>query len=188
MRLGPAHRTLALALLAAGVACAGIGTVGRPGQVDAIDPDAEAMAIALAANGAGLHLARLALQRASHPMVRELACARISEYELAVDWLGELAYRADIPRVQSAHVAELDDQMVATLAQLRPLWGMGFDRAWLRNSAGLGVWLAGRLDPTAIAAIRDPVLRAGLEEMVLAVQTQAGELGVLEEYLVGFHD
>jgi predicted outer membrane protein len=189
MSMGYVLRGLALTLLSGAVACAGlVASADRPVQVDTVDPDAEAVAIALAANGASLHLARLALHRASHPLVRELACERIREHESAVEWLSIAAYQAEIPRAQSPDVDRLDAELAEMLADLYTRWGMGFDRAWIQASARLGDWFTVRLDSTALAAVREPTLRFGLEEIRAIIGARGQELERLQEYLVGFHN
>lgn len=190
-RSGPRRRrgilVLALLMLPGAIACAGLGAPSDPAG-PRVDPDAEAVTAALAAHGAALELARLALHRASHPVVRELACVRIREHEAIVEWLSVAAYQDQIPRVRSAAVDVFDAEIGATLAELRSRWGMSFDRGWVVASAGIGGWLSERLDSTTLAGIRSDELRAGLGEIRDGAGIWVDEAGILRQYLVGFHD
>jgi predicted outer membrane protein len=188
MWIAPATRALALMILSGAVACAGaVASADRPVRVATVDPDAEALTIALAANAASLHLARLALQRASHPMVRELASARIRDHESAIEWLSVIAYEARIAPAPGADVERLEGELAAALGELRTRWGMSFDRAWLIASEWAGGWLTDRLDSTTLVAVRNGALRAGLAELRDGADAQAEEIGIVREYLVGFH-
>ncbi len=142
------YTTLMLTLVPSMMACAAMPGAEGPAPADplpgeAASADARVVAVALAANGAAAELANLAVKRASHPLVRELACLLVHQQEEAGQALQDASELAGMPASRTPEAERVEAELDAVMVGLRSRWGMSFDRAWLNANTRLGEWLSG---------------------------------------------
>jgi predicted outer membrane protein len=148
---------------------------------------ASGIAAVFAANQAAIESAGFALERASHPEVRKLACEVIRQREARQTRMAQLMGARGIHPQRETAIPHGGEPATAARQVLHGRWGMSLDRGYLEHHHRTSQWLIEAVDGSFAQSARDPELREFFAEFRSELTEQIETTEGLQSSLVGWH-